>query len=931
MYMTGSRRARTVRRTALTAGALLFGALLVAPPAARAEPTPSAPDPSIRAGVVTLRADLHRVAEQHRTGPAAMSEPDRAALDQELSRAVEQADDDPCKTAEALQAYSDRVGTIAARARKLAQEMAAAPGKAAELGQLRRATARYDELARQGFRLRGDALAGADDGCEGPITVYVDANKAKPRGPALPGWEDKIPRPVAALVDTDGEQTDFVADELVITSADDAAVKSFVTRRGGKILQVTDTKVSDSAPQYLVRVDGKRADPAKLSGYLAKLNDGKKKAESLSVSSEAGIEVLAAAAAEANGNLQVGVNWLTRPDSIASGSTREAVTSTESFNAGPYNRNAYTWHYLNSGSVQNIGTAPAWTLLDSINRADNTVEIGIVDKGFRPAVSNDLPAGTTMTSVVPFVSADAAGDSSSPWHGTDAADTAAGVPDNNRGAAGSAGPVGRLNLVYSSYDFFTAINGVGAAAARGSKIINMSFGARVHWSLERTILPFEGVTASLRAAGILLFASAGNDGRDVDNETCFLGACWEKHWVTPCENAGVRCVGGLGKDSLNRATNSNYGHEDVDIFAPYSVLVGPNPAVPADGAHRVNGTSFASPYTAGVAALIWAANPGLSAGSVETILFRNMRTSPDDKVKRRVINALGAVQDALPAVIAIKAPADGATINAGPTQFRANVFADGHGTPTITWKRGTSNFGTGTPVTATLPPGTHDVTATATWSDGTVATDKIRVTVVNHAPTVHIVSPNDDTTVPTYGQSEAIPFQGTSFEPDGGSLTNSQVSWRLDGATTAFATGHNPTVPTNATPGLHTITFRGCDAFGACGSDTVQINIRANGPNLPPSVQITNPVNGANLGVNGSDANGTNHQLTLGQNVSDPEGGPLTMVWTDNGVQIATGPSPTVRLRGQCETFGHTLTLTVTDNAGNTRSHTVEVTVIHVC
>jgi serine protease len=470
--------------------------------------------------------------------------------------------------------------------------------------------------------------ASAEKGCEGPVTVYVDEDDARPESPPPAPWADRVERPVAGLTDSAGVHSDFVSDELVVSTADPAVPVVLAQRWGGSVLAENDPKIKDFVPQYLVRVDPGRADPDRLSDLLGKLNPGRGRADALAVSGKAGLGLLTIAATEAAGGLAVGVNWLAAPDDIAGGSTSEALTGPDGFGNDPgavYNRDAYTWSYLNAGSIQNIGAAPAWTLLDSVNRTRNTVPIGIVDQGFRPDINDDLPAGTTMTSVVPYVSASDRGTDQAPWHGTEVADTAAGVPDNGRGAAGSSGPVGRLNLVWSSYDYFTAISGVSYAVGAGSKIINMSFGASVHWALEWTVFPFDAATAVLRGAGILLFASAGNDGRDVDSETCFL-ACWEDHWVTPCENAGVTCVGGLARNSLLRAGHSNYGHEDVDIFAPYTVISGPTPDETRP--HRVDGTSFASPYAAGVAALIWAADPNQGGSAVETKLSGGCAPAP---------------------------------------------------------------------------------------------------------------------------------------------------------------------------------------------------------------------------------------------------------------------------------------------------------------
>ncbi|MFD0519388.1 S8 family peptidase [Paractinoplanes durhamensis] len=782
----------------------------------------------------------------------------------------------------------------------------------------------------------GSARAAEPD--PGPVIISVDEDAAKPASPPPPPWTDGIARPVAGLTDSAGVHSDFVADELILTSADPAAADALAKRWGGTVLIKNDPKIKDFVPQFLVRVEPGLADPSKLSDLLGKLNPGREQADALAVSSKAGLGLLTIAATEAVDGLTVGINWLAEPDGIANGSTNEALIGPDGFgnNSGSaYDRNAYTWSYLNSGSTQDIGTAPAWTLLDSVGRAESTVKIGIVDQGFRPDINDDLPAGTTSASVVPLVSPGDAGSSAAPWHGTEVADTAGGVPDNGRGVAGSAGPGARLHLVWSSYDFFTAIFGISAAVNAGSRIINMSFGASVHWSLEWSVIPFELATSTFHGAGILLFAAAGNDGNDVDGESCVWFVCWENHWVTPCENAGVICVGGLARNSLDRASHSNYGHENVDIFAPYTVISGPTPANTA--VHPVNGTSFASPYAAGVAALIWAADPGQSSNSVESKLFNAMRTSPDEQVKRRVINALDAVRDALPPAIDIKTPLTGAQLGAGtPTQFRAVTFDDGLGTPTVTWKRGSTALGTGNPITASLPAGTYTVTATAAFPGGATASDSIQVTVTNHAPVMHIVTPSDDSAVPVFTPTEPITFTGTSWDPDLGPLANSQVSWRLDGSATSFATGHTATAALNTSTGQHTVTFRGCDSFGSCQTDTVTIAIQPAGPNLPPTVAITNPLDGASLWVNGSDADGIYHQLTLGSTASDPEGGPLTLVWTDSragapAVQIGTGPSPTVKLYGGCEQIKHRITLTATDNAGNVRQQTVEVWVKQIC
>src|SRR5262249_9662778 len=154
------------------------------------------------------------------------------------------------------------------------------------------------------------------------------------------------------------------------------------------------------------------------------------------------------------------------------------------------------------------------------------------------------------------------------------------------------------------------------------------------------------------------------------------------------------CVGALGIDTKARDTRySNFGHEAVRTWAPGTVLVGSDPG--QGGVHQVSGTSFASPYAAGVAALVWAANPSLTANDVEAILRRTAQHSPDGDVGS-YLDADAAVRDALPPVVHIEQPAAGASITGGlSTALSAFVYDDGRGTGSVRWSAGGHDLGTG--------------------------------------------------------------------------------------------------------------------------------------------------------------------------------------------------------------------------------------------
>lgn len=768
------------------------------------------------------------------------------------------------------------------------------------------------------------------EGCDGPIAVYVDPTLTTRREP-LPGFDKGDTRPVAAMRDATGELTEFVADEVLLTTKDTDKVDAFVERWKGTVLaKFTPDKADETT--YTIRVDTDLADPASLSDNLAKLNKDRK-ATSIAVSGKPSLGLLTIAADAAVDGLTVGVNWLATPTSYATRSLAEAGTGPVGFTNNPndpYDRDPYRWSYLNVGSVQNIGVTEAWTQMDAVGLLKpNKVDLTILDQGFAPVVNDDMPANTSMASMVPWAGAGDQGTTSwARWHGTQVANAAAAVPGNYKGAAGPAGPVAKLQLNYTGTDMFTIMYAL--AESNDAQLINMSFADSVSWVWSWTLLPFDGLTWLMRNTGnLLMFASAGNENANVDGETCFI-TCWEKALYAPCELSGVICVGGLGLNSLNRDPQSNYGHEDVDIFAPFSVLVGMDPQrTTPNKTWRADGTSFASPYAAGVAALIWAAKPSLSADSVEDILLKWRRTSPDTNVKKKVIHALDAVRDAMPATVKITTPLNGWTLSANsPSEFRANVFADGNGTPTVTWRANGTAFGSGNPLFATPPVGAQTITATAVFPNGVQASDSVTVNVHNAPPTIVITNPTAAS--PAFGVSEPISFHAVSTD-DLGPLPDAAVQWFLDGATTPFATGHNPTVVTGGAIGSHTVRVRGCDVFNVCATATAPLTLVTNPVNQPPVVHITGPANGAQLWVTGMDAAGYFWSGPLTATATDPEGAPLTTQWYDNGTPIGSGTTLTARLTGGCGIYPHVLTFKATDSAGNTRQEAINTTVNMVC
>lgn len=182
-------------------------------------------------------------------------------------------------------------------------------------------------------------------------------------------------------------------------------------------------------------------------------------------------------------------------------------------------------------------------------------------------------------------------------HGTLTAGTVAEVGNNSIGSAGVAFeakimPI-RITNDPSGYAYWSDVtNGIIYAADHGAKVVTNSYHSSVGSSVQ-------SAASYLRSKGGIFFAAAGN----------------EATLQTISNPASVITVAATDSTD-NRASWSNYGDE-VDISAPG---VNISTTSSSGGYASASGTSFSTPITAGVAALMFAANPKLTPDQVENIL-----------------------------------------------------------------------------------------------------------------------------------------------------------------------------------------------------------------------------------------------------------------------------------------------------------------------
>lgn len=151
----------------------------------------------------------------------------------------------------------------------------------------------------------------------------------------------------------------------------------------------------------------------------------------------------------------------------------------------------------------------------------------------------------------------------------------------------------------------------------------------------------ETAYAATRSAGMIHFAAAGNSG---------AGSI-----AYPSSLSTVNAVAALQRTGT-RASFSQFG-PGLDFSAPGAAIATTDRTGAAGyGATdyaTVNGTSFASPYAAGVAALVFSHYPGLTGAQVQTAMQKSARdlgtTGYDTGFGWGMVQAFGAIDAACPA------------------------------------------------------------------------------------------------------------------------------------------------------------------------------------------------------------------------------------------------------------------------------------------
>ncbi|MEZ6085131.1 MAG: S8/S53 family peptidase [Phycisphaerae bacterium] len=498
---------------------------------------------------------------------------------------------------------------------------------------------------------------------------------------------------IAASRDAMGVQSDFVEGLVLVQTESEAELLEFIERYNGTILRdntipepppelgITLTAEQRAANTFVVMID---LDGVDTSRVVEDATDAGIEGV-LEFSSDAGLRTFAGILDAKASGYSVSADWISHADQVPfpAGAYQVLLNSQErptpAAGAGTFQNGLSETHFGTGMNTSNSNVALAWQFV-AAHGIQRRVRVAIIDSGFwldaagmgrvDPMLGNDSDFPTTRP-----IQADFSGDGDSVadgpslmrcantpcfWHGTGSTSVATGILDNRLGDAGVGGQVADPMLFRIDGTKDTRNSAIRTAIAWGADVVSMSFGMDCDvWCRidDRGGNPFRdgSIIDDINAATATVFvASAGNGrgnpgvGYDVDGPDNYYHPCTFEH---------VICVGALNDppNETTKQTYSNFG-SGVTIFAPTNIPVmaqpAPGNANPAGPAIQPNpattsfgGTSASAPFVAGVAAMMKALNPSLSADDVARILIETSQPGGDAFVTR-IIDAYAAVHSA---------------------------------------------------------------------------------------------------------------------------------------------------------------------------------------------------------------------------------------------------------------------------------------------
>ena len=468
--------------------------------------------------------------------------------------------------------------------------------------------------------------------------------------------------------------------------------------------------------------------------------------------------------------------------------------------------------YASQWHLPKIAAPPGW----DISTGSSTVDIAIIDTGVDPShpdlTGKLLPGYNFVTNTTD--THDVYG------HGTKTAGSAAAMANNGVGVSGVAwqNPIMPLVVTDStgSASYSSIANAITYAVDHGVRIINISFGGPTSSTTLQSAIDYAW------NKGAVVFASAGNYATSTPN---YPAAC----------NHVVAVSATTSSDTL--ASFSSFGSW-ITVAAPGDAIL---TTTNGGGYGTVSGTSFSSPITAGLGALILSVNPTLTNAQVVDIITKNA----DDlgapgfdtsfgNGRINVFKSLSAakiavpVTDTLPPTVSISSLNFGSTVkgtvtinaaasdNVGVSRVELYIngvlYASSNVSPfSFSWD------------TTTLPDSIYSIAVKAYDAAGNVGQWSLSGIIVNNsldtiAPTVSITAPTNGTTL---GAKTTVSISAKD------NLAVQKIELYFDGTLLTTASGTNTLTyywnTRKVAGGSHTILAKAFDFAGNVGTTTITV------------------------------------------------------------------------------------------------------------
>ncbi|MEX2211115.1 MAG: S8 family serine peptidase [Gaiellaceae bacterium] len=259
--------------------------------------------------------------------------------------------------------------------------------------------------------------------------------------------------------------------------------------------------------------------------------------------------------------------------------------------------------YSQQWALPKIQALDGWSLYPGAYGTSGGPTIAVVDTGVQsthPDLAGQVDTANAANCVNSSSTCASASGLDDEGHGTHVAGIAAAATNNGTGVAGTAFsslvmPVKALDSGGSG-TYAAIANGILWASGRGARVINLSLGG---YSYSATLCD---AVAQATAAGALVVAAAGNEGT---SKTIYPAGC----------------PGAVGVAATSQTDGSpswsNYGAPDVFVSAPGVSIYS---TYPTSSYASLSGTSMATPFVAGLSALLFGQVPSRTPADVKVVL-----------------------------------------------------------------------------------------------------------------------------------------------------------------------------------------------------------------------------------------------------------------------------------------------------------------------